>query len=85
MNAQHAKRRAAKLQRTPKWLTKDDCQLIEAKYAMAKWLGEVVGMPYHVDHIIPLQGDSVSGLHVPNNLCVLLGADNLSKSNKWVA
>jgi len=81
-NAKYAKRRASKLQRTPAWLTLDDKLLIEAKYATAKWLSGVVGVPYHVDHIYPLAGNEVSGLHVPNNLCVLLGTENLSKGNK---
>ena len=84
VNAKNGKRRAARLQCTPQWLTKSDLQLIEAKYAMARWLSEVVGVPYHVDHSIPLQGALVSGLHVPDNLCVLRGVDNLSKNNKYV-
>ena len=82
-NAKYAKRRAAKLQRTPLWLTKDELLLIEAKYAVAKWLSEVTQVAYHVDHTIPLQGELVSGLHVPSNLVVMRGVENLSKKNKY--
>ena len=81
-NAKTAKRRSSKLNRTPKWLSEQDLKLIEAKYAIARWLSNIVGISYHVDHIIPLQGKNVSGLHIPNNLQILKSFDNLSKGNK---
>jgi len=78
-----AKRRASKLNRTPSWLTKEDLAKIEDVYRMARRRSEVEGIMYHVDHIIPLQGKNISGLHVPNNLQVLRGRDNISKGNRY--
>ena len=82
-NAHNAKRRAAKLQRTPTWLTKAALQRIEKKYEMATLMSGFLGVELHVDHIIPLQGDLVSGLHVPENLQMIFAEDNLSKNNKF--
>lgn len=82
VNAATAKRRAAKLQATPPWLTKEQFDEIKNYYSLAKelqWLSEET---LEVDHIIPLQGENVSGLHVPWNLQVLPRSLNISKSNK---
>ena len=76
-----AKRRAAKLQRTPAWV---DFEAIKAVYAEAHRLEELDGIPRHVDHVIPLQGELVSGLHIASNLKILTAQENLSKSNKFV-
>jgi hypothetical protein len=77
------KRRAAQLQRTPKWLTESDLRMIEAKYSLAAMLTRETGIIHHVDHIIPLQGKKVSGLHVFSNLRVIPGTDNVKKSNSY--
>jgi hypothetical protein len=78
----NAKRRANKLQRTPKWLTKDDYSKIAEFYKKAKELTKETNIKYHVDHIIPLQGKTVSGLHVPWNLQVITALKNMQKSNR---
>jgi hypothetical protein len=80
-NASTAKRRAAKLQRTPLWLTQAHHKQIEQFYWEAAEVSKVVGEFYHVDHIVPLQGRTVSGLHVPWNLQILPAKENLSKGN----
>ena len=74
------KRQAAKLQRTPSWAND---QLIQAYYLEAKRLEELTGIEFHVDHIIPLQGELVSGLHVETNLQLLPAHENLGKSNSF--
>jgi hypothetical protein len=83
-NASKAKRKAAKLQRTPKWLTDIDFDRIETQYKLAEILTKLHNEAWHVDHIIPLRGKYVSGLHVPTNLQVLRGSENCSKSNQFV-
>ena len=81
--AANALRHANKLQRTPKWLTKEDKKKIKGLYDEARKLTVTTGQQYHVDHIIPLQGKLVSGLHVPNNLQILHWKENLSKRHKY--
>ena len=82
VNFDTAKRRYAKLQRTPAWLTGDDHWMIQEAYELAALRTNLFGFPWHVDHIIPLQGKTVSGLHVPLNLQVIPGKENLTKHNK---
>jgi hypothetical protein len=81
--ALQGKRKAAQLQRTPKWITESDLRMIEAKYSLAAMLTRETGVIHHVDHIIPLQGKKVSGLHVFFNLRVIPGTDNVKKSNSY--
>ena len=80
-----AKRRAAKKHRTPHWLTNEDHWMIEQIYDLAALRTKVTGVSWHVDHIYPIQGDFVSGLHVPGNLRVVPWFENLSKGNKFPA
>jgi hypothetical protein len=78
-----AKHRAIKAQRTPVWLDEDDYWMIEQAYELAALRTKVFGFSWHVDHVIPLHGKLVSGLHVPINLQVIPGLQNIAKNNKF--
>lgn len=77
-----ANRRARKLKATPDWLSEYDLELIRWTYHAAKVAEKHYGELYHVDHIVPLQGKNVCGLHVPWNLRVIPARDNMSKGNR---
>jgi len=77
------KRQAAKLNRTPKWLTKEDFEKIEEFYFYAKLFSETLGELYEVDHIIPLRGKNISGLHIPSNLQILTEKEHRKKGTKF--
>jgi hypothetical protein len=83
INALQAKRRAAKLQAIPCWFSELDDFVLSEAYSHAKHLEELTGVKYHVDHIVPLQGNLVSGLHCADNIQVITATENLTKSNKW--
>ena len=68
----------------PPWLTSDDWWLIDEVYDLARLRTQLTGVPHHVDHEIPLQGKTVSGLHVPLNLRVITQEENQRKNNRYV-
>lgn len=76
------RRQAAKILRTPKWLTKNDIWMMQEIYRLAKLRTKIFGFSWHVDHVLPLQGKLVSGLHTPYNMQVIPAKQNLSKANK---
>ena len=73
-NSSKAKRRATQLLATPAWA---DLDAIKDVYIEAAY------MQLHVDHIVPLQGKTVCGLHVSNNLQLLTASENSKKHNKF--
>lgn len=81
INAKNRQRVATKLSRTPRWLTDAHNIAIQAFYDSAHSLTLETGTAFEVDHIVPLKGRNVSGLHVPWNLQLLTESENCKKSN----
>lgn len=81
--ARNANRKAGKRKRTPKWLTRHHRKQIEDFYILTKELQWLCEEKLHVDHIIPLHGQNICGLHVPWNLQIICESDNLSKHNSF--
>lgn len=78
------KHQTAKIKRTPKWLTNVDFDRIRLFYEAARSMTNLGMEKFSVDHIVPLQGKLVSGLHVPWNLQVITVPANSSKNNSYV-
>lgn len=79
--ANKAKYRAVKRKRTPVWLLPIDLFEMECIYRYRTALKQC-GLDYEVDHILPLQGKSVSGFHIPENLQVIPAYENRLKNNR---
>lgn len=80
VNAATRARQAAKLNATPLWA---DLEQIKRVYIACAKISERTGVEHHVDHIIPLQGKNVCGLHVEKNLAIISAKANLEKSNTF--
>ncbi|WP_395652454.1 hypothetical protein [Brevundimonas sp.] len=63
-------------------LTPEGAKQIERIYAEARRLTQETGIPHHVDHIAPLRGETISGLHIPENLRIIPAEDNIKKGAK---
>lgn len=80
VNANTAKRFAAKMNATPLWA---NAFFIEEAYDLAQRRSALTGMAWHVDHVVPLRSKIVSGLHVECNLQVIPAGPNIRKSNRF--
>lgn len=56
---------------------------IRCVYAECVLTSARTGVTHHVDHIVPLQGVYVSGLHVVENLRIIPSRDNVVKKNRF--
>jgi hypothetical protein len=77
--AASARRRAAQDSATPAWLTAIDKAMIQEMYDVSEARYTQTGIKHHVDHIVPIKGKNVAGMHVPWNLQVITAHENLSK------
>ena len=76
-------RRASLMKAKPPWLTKDQKRQIVEVYAEAIRLTNETGVQHHVDHIVPLRGKTVCGLHVPWNLRAIPADVNQRRPRIW--
>jgi 5-methylcytosine-specific restriction endonuclease McrA len=82
MNATAASVRTKRLKRKPRWIKDVFVEEIKVWYRRAKLIKTFTGELWEVDHIVPLNGKNVSGLHVPWNLQLLTKKQNQDKSNR---
>lgn len=76
-----SKRKAAKMNACPPWLSDSQYNEMKVIYLKAVTMEKKTGEKYHVDHVAPLQGENICGLHVPWNLEPITAAANLAKAN----
>lgn len=68
-------------QATPVWANLED---IFRVYKLCRRISKETGIPHEVDHVIPLQGKNVCGLHTFKNLRIIPRKNNRQKSNTWI-
>lgn len=81
-NANCMNRHTRKMGATPAWLDDDQKWMIQQAYELAQERTQLMGIKWHVDHIVPLQAKTACGLHVPWNLQVITASENCSKRNR---
>jgi hypothetical protein len=84
VNALDVKKNKSRKRATPKWLSWFHLAQIEEFYELAAACTMQTGVEHNVDHIVPIKGKKVSGLHVPWNLQVLTAKENASKAARFI-
>ena len=80
-SARSRKRDADRVKATPVW---SDTKAINFIYKQCEETSKETGVKHHVDHIVPLRGKTVCGLHVPWNLQVIPAIENMKKHTKLI-
>lgn len=75
-------RRGVEARATPSWLTQEQHKLMELMWGLRELKSFLTGVEYEVDHIVPLNGGTVCGLHVPWNLQILPKTENRKKQHR---
>lgn len=79
VNARTAKYQSSKKNAVPKWLSEEDHFRMSVFYTAARFFSWKYKQRIEVDHIIPIRGKGINGLHVPWNLQFLERSKNMSK------
>ena len=79
-NSYNALRRANKIKATPSWADHD---AVKRLYIVSRFMKDKLGENYHVDHMIPLNGENICGLHCETNLQLMPALENMSKGNSF--
>jgi len=79
-----ARRKAQKVRGSEVTLDDFDDLVVTEAFALARRRQQCTGIPWHVDHTIPLQADQLCGLHVGINLQVIPALLNMQKGNRMI-
>lgn len=82
-NQRNAHSKSIVRRQTPKWIGSEEQWLMREASDLARLRTKATGILWHVDHIYPLRGKLVCGLHVPENLQVITQAANARKHNRY--